>query len=348
MPPRLLKAQGVDLGHCDAQIHPELEFRCPETLRETDDLSQKVVVSRWTGYSSSPEEHRAESRGEYYTIGISMIEAKLRLTMSDTTVYAGTIEAGTVHLIAPGRLLSVQTSGSYDWIHLHVGSSFLKKCRTILQPRVRGGPLILKQELPFRDPVIHDLINGLVSVSEPPTQNSSLCGESIILAIIARILDQHTLENSSEAMPSANALIAWRLKRVKDFVAEHLSDPLTLADLSQAAGLTRMHFAAQFRVATGFRPHEYLLQQRIVRAKQLLVDSDMKLVDIALAVGFQTQAHFTTVFRRIALATPHQWRCRERAEPVPRYVSPELRSSIRGRNLSDGVRGAREAGRFGP
>ena len=71
-----------------------------------------------------------------------------------------------------------------------------------------------------------------------------------------------------------------------------------------------MHFAAQFRIATGFRPHEYLLRKRIERACDLLVTSDASLVDIALSVGFQTQAHFTTVFKRFMGETPHRWRCR--------------------------------------
>jgi AraC-like DNA-binding protein len=69
-----------------------------------------------------------------------------------------------------------------------------------------------------------------------------------------------------------------------------------------------MHFAAQFRAATGFRPHEYLLRRRIQRAEELLRLSTMTLVDIALTVGFQTQAHFTTVFKRFVGDTPYQWR----------------------------------------
>lgn len=74
-----------------------------------------------------------------------------------------------------------------------------------------------------------------------------------------------------------------------------------------------MHFAAQFRVATGMRPHEYLLRQRIERAQKMLVETRDSLVEIALGVGFQTQAHFTTVFRRFVGDTPYQWRCANRA-----------------------------------
>ena len=100
----------------------------------------------------------------------------------------------------------------------------------------------------------------------------------------------------------------WRMKRVVDYVGAHLSHRITLADMSAAAGLTRMHFAAQFRAATGIRPHDYILQRRIDRAQELLRDSKLALVDVALSVGFQTQAHFTTVFKRFTGETPNRWR----------------------------------------
>jgi AraC family transcriptional regulator len=100
----------------------------------------------------------------------------------------------------------------------------------------------------------------------------------------------------------------WRLKRVTDHVDGHLSRRITLADMAAAAGLTRMHFAAQFRAATGKRPHDFLLQRRIDRAQELLRDPKLALADVALSVGFQTQAHFTTVFKRFAGETPNRWR----------------------------------------
>ncbi len=109
-----------------------------------------------------------------------------------------------------------------------------------------------------------------------------------------------------------SGLVAWRMKRVVAYVDAHLARPIGLADMANAAGLSRMHFAAQFRVSTGQRPHEYLLRRRIERAQQMLLETRAPLVDIALGIGFQTQAHFTTVFRRFVGDTPHQWRTARR------------------------------------
>jgi AraC-like DNA-binding protein len=69
-----------------------------------------------------------------------------------------------------------------------------------------------------------------------------------------------------------------------------------------------MYFARQFRAATGMRPHDYVLRKRIERAQLMLAVTPNALVDVALSVGFQTQAHFTTVFKGIVGITPCRWR----------------------------------------
>jgi AraC-like DNA-binding protein len=82
-----------------------------------------------------------------------------------------------------------------------------------------------------------------------------------------------------------------------------------------------MHFAAQFRASTGMRPHDFVLQRRIERAQERLSNPELALVDVALSVGFQTQAHFTTVFKRFADGTPHRWRRLALGHHAPEYAS---------------------------
>jgi AraC-like DNA-binding protein len=105
-----------------------------------------------------------------------------------------------------------------------------------------------------------------------------------------------------------SGLAPWRLARVAAFIAENLADPLGLADMAGAAGLSRMHFAARFRATTGSSPHAYLVSVRIERAQALLSGSRMPLAEIARTVGFRTHSHFSTTFRRQAGVTPIQWR----------------------------------------
>ena len=131
------------------------------------------------------------------------------------------------------------------------------------------------------------------------------------LAAVARLVE--TLEpyqSQAAKRHTAAALPKWRLVRVLKYIDANIGEAITLANLAAAAGLSRMYFAKQFRAATGIRPHDYVLRKRIERAQQMLSEP-VALVDIALSVGFQTQAHFTSVFKRFVGNTPCQWR-RER------------------------------------
>lgn len=162
------------------------------------------------------------------------------------------------------------------------------------------------------DPVLQRLLGELDS-GNAADQADGIYTDALRLAVVARWL-RLAAESSAgpDSVPGSGRLPAWRLKRVTAYVDAHIGEPITLADLADAAGLSRMYFAAQFRAATNLRPHEYVLRRRIDHAKALLAETADSLVDIALSVGFQTQAHFTTVFRRFVGDTPRQWRTRQR------------------------------------
>jgi AraC family transcriptional regulator len=130
--------------------------------------------------------------------------------------------------------------------------------------------------------------------------------DSISIAIVARLLGRSRRVRSS-GRATVNELPRWQLKRAIEYVESHISGPVSLADVASATGLSRMHFAAQFKAATGLRPHEYLLRRRVERAQEMLVGTGMSVVDVAQSVGFQNQSHFTSVFKRFAGEPPRTW-----------------------------------------
>lgn len=180
------------------------------------------------------------------------------------------------------------------------------------------------------DSVVQRLAEALTLMESVDDAHSAMCADALRLAILTRQYSRG-MKPARDVVPArqsatarnARALQPWRLKRVLDYVDQNLSARLTLQDLATVSGLSRMHFAAQFRAAIGVRPHEYLLQQRIRYAEELLKQATIPLVEVAMSVGFQTQAHFTTVFKRIAGTTPSDWRNRYflQATPLPRARS---------------------------
>ena len=99
-----------------------------------------------------------------------------------------------------------------------------------------------------------------------------------------------------------------RLRRVKELVHAKMEDDLSLDELAQSVGLSTAHFARMFRRSTGKSPHQFVLLQRIERAKAMLRAPDARILDVAIACGFKTQQHFAQVFRDVCGVTPTQYR----------------------------------------
>jgi AraC-like DNA-binding protein len=159
-----------------------------------------------------------------------------------------------------------------------------------------------------RDPVIERLVRALLPEDQAGEVLGGFYTEALHTTLVKRLAELRGDTVTGPGGRRSLRLPTWRLRRVYEYVETNLGEALTLADLARAAGLSRMHFAAQFRVATGMRPHDYVTHRRIQQAKTLLSDTSTPIVEVALAVGFQTQAHFTTVFKRVAGFTPRRWR----------------------------------------
>jgi AraC-like DNA-binding protein len=125
------------------------------------------------------------------------------------------------------------------------------------------------------------------------------------LAVGLRLVE---LAYGTEAASGNRKLARPKMTRVVSYIEENIAKALSLSDLSEVAGLSRIQFVRQFKEATGQPPHAYIMQRRIERAKELLKDSDTAIIDIALDLGFYNQGHLGRVFSRFTGMTPGRWR----------------------------------------
>jgi AraC-like DNA-binding protein len=98
------------------------------------------------------------------------------------------------------------------------------------------------------------------------------------------------------------------LLRARDLADARYFEPLTVADLARAAGLSSAHFSREFRRAFGESPHQYLLTRRLERAAALLRNTDRPVTDICFDVGLSSVGSFLTSFKRIHGTTPAAYR----------------------------------------
>src|ERR1700740_34853 len=102
--------------------------------------------------------------------------------------------------------------------------------------------------------------------------------------------------------------LSRHLLRARDLADAHYAEPLTVADMAQAAGLSPAHFSREFRRAFGESPHTYLLTRRLERAAALLRNTERPVTEICFAVGWSSLGSFTASFRRIYGTTPSAYR----------------------------------------
>ncbi len=109
-----------------------------------------------------------------------------------------------------------------------------------------------------------------------------------------------------DAMPSVPP--TRHLLRAKDLADARYAEPLGVADLARAAGLSPAHFSRAFRKAFGESPHAYLLTRRLERAAALLRNTDRSVADICVSVGLSSIGSFTTSFTRLYGKSPTAYR----------------------------------------
>jgi AraC family transcriptional regulator len=157
------------------------------------------------------------------------------------------------------------------------------------------------------DPVVHHLGLCLHTARSQPSEMSPVCADHVASALQAYLKQAHNVV--SLPPPAARGGLApWQLRRAKAMLVSHLDEPISLAELARACKLSPSHFARAFRQTTGQPPHRWLMEQRIEKAKQLLVDTTLSLAQIAQTCGFADQSHFTRVFAQLVQSSPGQWR----------------------------------------
>ena len=157
------------------------------------------------------------------------------------------------------------------------------------------------------DPLIQQLGLTLLAESDSESPSGRLFVDSVLQTLTIHLLTHYGTATHQIANVTGG-LSGYKLRRVKEFITENLEEDLSLAEISAVADLSQFHFSRAFRKSTGLTPQQFLMQQRIERAKELLAKKDLPIVEISLRTGFKNQSHFTSLFRKFTRLTPKVWR----------------------------------------
>lgn len=137
-------------------------------------------------------------------------------------------------------------------------------------------------------------------------------GKSPRVTALTQIFAAHLVEkytNVAAKTPGYRGGLPIRqLRKVEDYVTEHLADDISIERLAELVELSSSHFSHVFKESTGMTPLQFVTRQRITRAQQLIRETSRSLIEVGLEVGYTSPSHFAQVFRRVVGVTPTEFR----------------------------------------
>jgi AraC family transcriptional regulator len=160
------------------------------------------------------------------------------------------------------------------------------------------------------DPLLEQLAIAVADALRQGTEDGIYI-DSIAQMMAVHLARQHSTYSKPMRIPPAFATSGapgWKMRRLLDYIEQHLEGDLSLENMAQVAEISPLYLPRAFKGALGQSPHQYVLSRRIERAKKMLRDTSMPVVDVALACGFSSQSHLAHWFTRHVGVSPAVYR----------------------------------------
>jgi len=212
---------------------------------------------------------------------------------------------GSLDIVPQGTALGVYGYEETEFIMLALEPGFVHQ----IADESGKSDTELVRHLSIRDPQIEYIAFALKAELDAGCPSGRVYGDGLAVALAARLLGRYsaqvTISNNSNALMSG-----YTLRCVTNYIEDNLTKDLTLAEIAGVANMSPHYFSRAFRKSTGIPPHRYVINRRIEKAKILLSNNHLPLVEVGLSVGFQNQSHFTTLFHKWTGVTPKVYRSR--------------------------------------
>ncbi len=274
-------------------------------------LPEGHVYREWPGYSlyvaRQPKSQWCEHVHDHVQVTIASdgaaVEATWRCSNGALTrraaagAFVSIVPCGQPHTTAWKRASSI--------IHVYLSPEAIANAaaETVRQNRIDIVPRFL-----VRDPLIEEVGKYLAHKAQTGSV-TNLFASSAINILSVHLLEHYcvevqTLHTYRDGLPPS------QLRHALEYIDAHIGDDVSLAHLAGQVGMSPHYFSQLFHRSAGFAPHQYVLNRRIERAKELLAGQLMSLADIGYTLGFSSQSQFTTTFRHYTGETPSRYRKR--------------------------------------
>jgi AraC family transcriptional regulator len=157
------------------------------------------------------------------------------------------------------------------------------------------------------DPLIYQICLALSSEIASGGLCSHLYVDSLVTTLFVRLLRQYSAREQF-IREYTDGLSKRKLQQVSEYIDDHLEKNLSLKELAAVVNMSSHYFTSLFKQSTGLSAYQYVIHRRMERAKQLLCRQSLSIIEVSQQVGFQSQSHFSNVFRKYVGTTPRIYR----------------------------------------
>jgi len=267
------------------------------------------IGTAWAGFPF--EAHRAPWSGSFfhqalpYSLIILCTSGRATMRVAAGGVKSRfVLEEGRVCVFPKGRdIESCSWCGEYEMLLVELCPCQL---RHPLAHENYLARLPLAPQYGVSDPQIGFLLCSMRAEIEAGCATGRLYAESLSLALITYLANRYPDRSAVEGLRKAK-LSSAQFGRVRDYVRAHLARELGLAELATVVHLSPHHFCLLFKNTAGITPYQYVLRERVYESTKRLGARLVPIVEIASALGFANQSHFTAVFRKVTGMTPKDY-----------------------------------------
>ncbi|HEY9643900.1 MAG TPA: AraC family transcriptional regulator [Coleofasciculaceae cyanobacterium] len=279
------------------------EPTCLPILSSQNQGWENIVVEQF----QPPAGEASCSCSDEHTISLSLAPRPVRmLQITGGKTYAGLYGKGDI-CITPAKVpFFARWDRDDDYLQIRIASRFIQ---SVARETLATDPdrLELIPEFRTRDSHIESIGKLLLAELQQENLGGRLYIESLANVLAVHLLRQYAAPQLRLASYEGG-LPERQLLQVLEYISEHLSQEIKLADLAALLDMSQFHFSHLFKQSVGTAPYQYLLQQRVERAKQLLKQTDQSIMDIAFQCGFSSHSHLSKQFRQLTGMTPKAYR----------------------------------------
>ncbi|NET02376.1 MAG: helix-turn-helix transcriptional regulator [Sphaerospermopsis sp. SIO1G2] len=242
-----------------------------------------------------------------HTLSMSLAPSPVRLLHSqDGKTCTGLYKKGDF-MITPVNLPLFARWDSYDnYLQVRIKDQFIKN---VIEENLDKDPdrLELLPKFLTRNPQIEAIGMMLVTEIEQKNVGSRLYVDSIANLLAINLLREYAGTKTNLPVYEGG-LPQYQIRKIMEYIDTHLDSEIRLTNLAELLDMSQFHFSRLFKQSMGISPHQYLIQQRVERAKKFLQQTDLSIVEISLECGFSSHSHLTKQFRQLTGMTPKVYR----------------------------------------